>query len=110
MIVGIRLAGYVAGCGAGTEVAMGRGRVGRLIEAAAIIAAVGVGACGGGDGHGQLSGGGGTGGPGGPLSQRPSPAFPLFDDTRVHDISLTMSASDWQSIIDNSQGDTWLHA
>jgi spore coat protein CotH len=81
-----------------------------VVEAAAIIAAVGVGACGGGDGHGQLSGGGGGGGPGGPLSQRPSPAFPLFDDTRVHDISLTMSAGDWQSIIDNSQGDTWLHA
>ncbi len=85
------------------------GRVRRGIEAAAIVALVGVGACGGGGGDGNRPPGGG-GAPGGSLSQRPSPAFPLFDDTRVHDISLTMSAADWQSIIDNSQGDTWLHA
>jgi len=88
---------------------MGRGRVRRGIQAAAIVALVGVGACGGGGGDGNRPPGGG-GAPGGSLSQRPSPAVPLFDDTRVHDISLTMSAADWQSIIDNSQGDTWLHA
>ena len=51
----------------------------------------------------------GSGG-GGNLSQRPAAAVPLYDEARVHDLSLTMSADDWQSIIDDSRGDEWRHA
>ena len=29
---------------------------------------------------------------------------------RLHDLALTMSADDWQSIIDDSRGDEWRHA
>ena len=53
----------------------------------------------------------GDGGPGGnQLSQRPPPAGPIFDDTKVHEVSLMMSAEDWQSILDDSRGDEWRHA
>jgi spore coat protein CotH len=34
----------------------------------------------------------------------------VFDDTRVHDVKLTMSPEDWQSIIADSRGDEWRHA
>src|SRR5262249_32568948 len=96
--------------GRGAEMVMGRGRIGGVVGAAAVVALVGLGACGGGGGGGGGAGAGNTsptgggGVPGGNLSQRPAPAFALFDDTRVHDISLTMSANDWQSIIQDSSG------
>jgi spore coat protein CotH len=86
-----------------------RWRLGRVIEVAGLAALAGLGGCGGG-GHASSPDGGGGGDPGGNLSQRPSPATPLFDDTKVHDIALTMSADDWQSIIDDSRGDEWRHA
>jgi spore coat protein CotH len=35
---------------------------------------------------------------------------PVFDDTRIHQIDLTMAPQDWQSIIDDSRGDEWRHA
>jgi hypothetical protein len=41
---------------------------------------------------------------------RPQPAMPLFDDTVIHQITLTMAPEDWQSIIDDSRGDEWRHA
>jgi spore coat protein CotH len=46
----------------------------------------------------------------GGLMARPQPAFAVHDDTRVHQAELTMSADDWQSIIDDSRGDTLRHA
>jgi hypothetical protein len=49
----------------------------------------------------------GSDGPG--LSIRPDPAIPIFDDTQMHHIELTMSADDWQSIIDDSLGDEERH-
>jgi spore coat protein CotH len=52
----------------------------------------------------------GDGSPGSDLSQRPAPAVPIFDDTRVHDLSLAMSPEDWQSILDDSRGNEWRHA
>ena len=54
-------------------------------------------------------GGAGAGG-GGNLSQRPAAAVPLYDAGRVHELALTMSADDWQSIIADSRGDEWRHA
>lgn len=39
-----------------------------------------------------------------------SPHVEIFDEARVHDIQLTMSPQDWQSIIDDSRGDEWRHA
>jgi hypothetical protein len=86
---------------------VGRGRIGRLVEVAALGALAGLAACGGGS-AGPSSPDGGS--PGGNLSQRPASAFALFDDTRIHDVAVTMSADDWQSIINDSQGDTWRHA
>jgi spore coat protein H len=97
------------------------------------VLVLGLGACGGGGGQGAAgaaaagggdpTGAGGTtgGGPGatgsggstattGDLSQRPQPAGDVFDDTVLHQIELTMSADDWQSIIDDSRGDEWRHA
>ena len=68
-------------------------------------------ACGGGAGgdNGPTpTGGGGSGD--GQLGQRPTPAAPIFDGARVHDVSLTMSADDWQSILNDSRGDEWRHA
>jgi spore coat protein CotH len=62
------------------------------------------GACGGGGSS------AGDGGSGGQLDHRPEPAFPLFDDTRVHELSLAMSADDWQSIMNDTRGDEWRHA
>jgi len=44
------------------------------------------------------------------LAVRPDPAFPLFDDSRLHEIELTMAPADWQSIIDDSRGDEERHA
>jgi hypothetical protein len=51
-----------------------------------------------------------TGGTGGAAGDRPMPAFPIFDTGRVHDIALTMSPEDWQSILDDSRGDEERHA
>lgn len=34
----------------------------------------------------------------------------IFDDTRVHDVRIEMSAADWSSIIDDSRGDEWRRA
>ncbi len=78
--------------------------------------------CGSGNaGGGALMGNGGAGGdappvdgaapPDGAISnERPQPAFPIFDDTRMHDVTLTMAPADWQSILDDSGGDDWRHA
>ncbi len=73
------------------------------VVAIAVLSAI-AGACGGG----TASGDGGAGG--NQLSQRPPPAGPIFDDTKVHDVSLMMSAEDWQSILDDARGDEWRHA
>ena len=87
--------------------------VGGMLGALAIALALvgGAGACGGGGGGGGTSpiGGAGAGG-GGNLSQRPAAAVPLYDEGRVHELALTMSADDWQSIIGDSRGDEWRHA
>ena len=59
------------------------------------------------------SGGAGPGTGGAPdpgLSVRPAPAGPLFDDTVLHQISITMTPEDWQSILDDSREDEWRHA
>lgn len=37
-------------------------------------------------------------------------ALKIFDDTRVHDARLEMTADDWQSIVDDSRGDEVRHA
>jgi len=84
----------------------GRRRAGGWTIAAAVAVAV-AGGCGG-DGSSTMPSGGG--GNSGNLNQRPKPAAPLFDDTRLHDIKLTMSPDDWQSIIADSRGDEWRHA
>jgi spore coat protein CotH len=52
-------------------------------------------------------GGNGKGGAG---ADWPAPAYPIFDTARMHDVSLTMSADDWQSILDDSRGDEQRHA
>ena len=57
------------------------------------------------DGSTVVTDGGGTG-PG----VRPTPAGDIFDDTLVHEIALTMSPDDWQSIIDDTRADEWRHA
>jgi hypothetical protein len=44
------------------------------------------------------------------LGVRPMPAGDIFDDTIVHDIALTMSPDDWQSIVQDTRGDEWRHA
>jgi hypothetical protein len=44
------------------------------------------------------------------LGVRPMPAGDIFDDTIVHDIALTMSPDDWQSIVQDTRGDDWRHA
>ena len=78
------------------------------IEAAtAVLLAVALTGCGGG---GQSGDGDGGGGPGGNLSQRPPPAVPIFDGTRVHEVALEMSPDDWQSIINDTRGDEYRHA
>ena len=43
-------------------------------------------------------------------SERPAPAFPIFDTGRMHKVALTMSPDDWQSILDDSRGDEERHA
>jgi spore coat protein CotH len=53
---------------------------------------------------------GGDGGAGGTSNLRPQPAFPIFDPTRMHEVALTMSPDDWQSIINDSRGDEERHA
>jgi hypothetical protein len=80
-----------------------RGR--RVIGAAGVAALAVVAGCGGGGGSSSNGGGSGTN-----LSQRPTPAIGVFDDTKVHDIALEMTADDWQSIIDDSRGDDLRHA
>jgi spore coat protein H len=47
---------------------------------------------------------------GGGMVGRPMAARPLFDDTVVHQIALSMRPEDWQSILDDSRGDEWRHA
>jgi spore coat protein CotH len=79
------------------------------------ILLLGLGACGSSGSSGKdggSTGGGGQGGPGsdGPASSRPMPAAPLFDDTMLHELSLTMDPADWQSILDDSRGDEWRRA
>jgi spore coat protein CotH len=66
----------------------------------------------GGDGNGSNGSGGASGsaGSGPATSPRPDPAVPVFDDGRIHDVQLDMSADDWQSIIQDTQGDDWRHA
>jgi hypothetical protein len=79
------------------------------------VLVVGLAACGsnstapGGD---AAPGGAGTGGAtdGSTAGGRPAPAFPIFDDTRLHQVTLTMSPEDWQSILDDSRGDEDRHA
>lgn len=44
------------------------------------------------------------------VTVRPDPAFPIFDDSRLHDVELTMAPEDWQSILDDSRGDDARHA
>jgi spore coat protein H len=44
------------------------------------------------------------------LVVRPTPAMPVFDDTVLHQISITMAPEDWQSILDDSRADDWRHA
>ena len=88
----------------------------QLVGVVAVFAVLSAaaGACGGGEGGGGGSGAGAPPGEGGTtgtnLSQRPSPAVPLFDGDRVHELSLEMSAEDWQSILDDSRADEWRHA
>jgi hypothetical protein len=60
------------------------------------------------DGGVVIGGDGGAGG--GPSNERPQPAFPIFDPTRVHEVAITMSPEDWQSILDDSRGDDERHA
>ena len=72
-----------------------------------------LGACGSsGTGGDPAPGGGvGTGSTGGGVGKADvAPAFPIFDNTRMHDIALTMSADDWTSIINDTEGDTERHA
>lgn len=91
---------------------IGRKQFSGGIHGALVIAAVlsaGAGACGGGGG-GTTPPSGSGGGVGGNLNQRPAPAVGLFDESRVHELALTMSADDWQSIIADSRGDEWRHA
>jgi len=84
--------------------------VGRFGLAMAVALVAGAGACGGGGGGGATTTGSGGGSGGGNLKQRPAPAAPLYDDTRLHELSLMMSPEDWQSILDDSRGDEWRHA
>src|SRR6478735_2550399 len=44
------------------------------------------------------------------VSVRPPPAVPVFDDTVLHQLSMTMTPEDWQSIIDDTRADEWRHA
>jgi spore coat protein CotH len=44
------------------------------------------------------------------LAKRPDPAMPIFDEEHIHQIDLQMTPDDWQSIINDSEGDTWRHA
>jgi spore coat protein CotH len=86
--------------------AMGGMRFVRAIAAAAIVApAVGMGACGGGGTTSNADGGSEPN-----LKQRPNPSAPLFDEGMVHQLSLEMSADDWQSILGDTRGDEWRHA
>src|SRR6476469_568145 len=39
-----------------------------------------------------------------------APACPICDDGRLHQVTLTMSPDDWQSILDDSRGDEDRHA
>jgi spore coat protein CotH len=71
-----------------------------------------LGACGGGAANSGDPGAGGSVDPdgGAGLTVRPQPAVAVHDDTVLHQAELTMSADDWQSIIDDSRGDTLRHA
>jgi len=48
--------------------------------------------------------------PQGPNPVRTAAALPVFDDTVIHQIELTMAPEDWDSIIADSRGDQWRHA
>src|SRR4029079_18877899 len=84
--------------------------VGRFGLAMAVALVAGAGACGGGGGGGATTTGSGGGSGGGNLKQRPAAAAPLYYATRLHELWRTMSADDWQSILDDSRGDEWRHA
>jgi spore coat protein CotH len=77
---------------------------------------IGVGACGSSGTVGKDGGlvgddgGGPGGGQDGSTNGRPAPARPIFDDTAMHEVALTMDPADWQSIIDDSRGDEWRRA
>jgi hypothetical protein len=58
---------------------------------------------------GTTGAGGGAAGAGGTIAEPPRPVV-IFDDTRVHEMSLTMSPEDWDSIIQDSRGDEWRRA
>jgi hypothetical protein len=64
---------------------------------------------------GQMATGGNGGRPINPELGPQSPpdalaALAVFDDTRVHDARLQMTAEDWQSIVDDTRGDEYRHA
>jgi spore coat protein CotH len=89
-----------------------RGTLVSWVFVVAVSTAVAAG-CGGGSPGSQTGGvSGGGGGDSGsiPSDNRPEPAFPIFDQGRVHTVDLTMSPADWQSIIDDTRGDEWRHA
>jgi len=81
--------------------------------------AIGIGGCSDDNGQSPVDGGGTADAGGSPVvtdgggadpGTRPMPASDIFDDTRVHDIELTMSPDDWQSIIQDTRADEWRHA
>src|SRR6188472_2430439 len=80
--------------------------------------AIGIGGCSDDNGQSPVDGGGTADAGGSPVvtdggadpGMRPMPASDIFDDTRVHDIELTMSLDDWQSIIQDTRADEWRHA
>jgi spore coat protein CotH len=81
-----------------------------LAAPALAVAALALGACGGGGGASHVvdvdAGSDAAADPG----PRPAPAVPVYDETLVHQADIVMSPDDWQSIIDDSDGDTWRHA
>ena len=84
----------------------GRRHGGGWVIAAAVAVAAAAGGCGGGSST-MPTGGGGTAGTSASGRRRPCRCSTT---ARLHDLALTMSADDWQSIIDDSRGDEWRHA
>ena len=78
---------------------------GLVVSVAFALAMGGCGSDGGPAGSAQMGGTGGTAAGG-----RPDPAFAIFDNTRLHEIAITMAPEDWQSILDDSRGDEDRHA